>query len=226
METKITEHYFEYGTLKYFRGAAENLVFCAYGRKRDPLGAKAYLEVQNKVKPEYLEGRVRCATTVAINWEDATAAEVETSGVLKYFSLDSKLAVNGSYMKAKSAKLRLIKFVIDEGPLQTMLNQDADIARNYLANEGGDGRIVSGLWVATEEELAEHFSASGSISTSANAALGGLDVTAVVTAAGGKDVSQTITLLSDTPFAYQLHKVTDWNRDKTRIEGMKADYHS
>lgn len=220
MATKITEHYFEFGTVKYFRGKAENVEIASYGERKDPIGPRSYLEVQNKVKSEYLEGRVRYITTTEVDWEDATAAEVEVNGVLKYFSLAVKLAANGSYEKAKSAKLKLTKFAIDEGRLQTMLNQDAGGARNYLADEGADGRIVSEVWVAMEAELSEHFSTSGSISVSANAVGSGLDVTAE----GGKHGSQTVTLSKGTTFAYKLHKVKDWNKGKTQIEDMEADY--
>jgi hypothetical protein len=31
METKVTKHYFEYGTQKYFRGKAENVEICSSG---------------------------------------------------------------------------------------------------------------------------------------------------------------------------------------------------
>jgi hypothetical protein len=62
--------------------------------------------------------------------------------------------------KAKSASLDLVKFAIDEGPLKTMLNNDASGARNFLRDEGSDGRIVAEIWVVMEAKLAAHFQTS------------------------------------------------------------------
>jgi len=45
-----------------------------------------------------------------------------------------------------------------------------------------------------------------------------------VTAKGGTHGTQTITLSKGTVFAYKLHKVKDWNKDKTQVLGMEADY--
>ncbi|MBM4255171.1 MAG: hypothetical protein FJ147_04655 [Deltaproteobacteria bacterium] len=59
MATKVTEHYLEFGGMKYFRENAHNVEMCSYGEKKDPIGPRVYLDVQNKIKPEYLEGRVR-----------------------------------------------------------------------------------------------------------------------------------------------------------------------
>lgn len=73
------------------------------------------------------------------------------------------MAFNGSYSKAKSAHLKLVKFVFDEGPLQKTLNQHAGRALNYFKAEGRDGRFVHEVWVAMEAELANHFENSTSI---------------------------------------------------------------
>ena len=99
-----------------------------------------------------------------------------------------------------------------------MLNKDANGARNYLADEGNDGRIVSEVWIVLEAELAEHFETSGSLLASAK------DSDLKVTAKGGKHGTQTITLSAGTTFAYKLHKVKKWNKGKTQIEDMEADY--
>lgn len=220
METKVAKHYFEYGTVKYFRGKAENVQIGSYGEKKDPIGAIAYLDVQARVKAEHLDGRVHYVTTIDVDWEDEKEAAVEANGDLKFFGLSKKVALNGSYEKAKSARLKLVKFAINEGPLKTMLNQDAGGARNFLAKEGKDGRIVSEIWVAMEAELAEHFATSGSISVGAGAAGSSLEVSA----SGGRHGSQTVVLSPGTTFAYKLHKVKSWNKDKTRIEDLEADY--
>jgi hypothetical protein len=189
-----------------------------YGEKKDPIGAKAYIDPQSKVKREHLVDRVSKGQPVGVNWDQTTKAELEVNGPIKVFGLNVSIATTFSYEKVKSANLKLYNLSIAEGPPQTMLNKDADGARNYLADEGNDGRIVSEVWVVMEAELAEHFDTSGSIGVSAK------DVDLNVTAKGGKYGTQTITLSAGTTFAYKLHKVKDWNKGKTRIEDMEADY--
>ena len=220
MATDMTKHYFKYGTLKYFRGNAHNIRIGSFGEKKDPIGPKAHLDVEGTVKSKHIDSRIKYNTTADITWNQAPRAEVEVNGDLKFFSLGRKGALSGSYEKAKKADLKLVNFAIDEGPLKRMLNNDADIARNALADEGKDGRIVSEVWVAMEAELAEHFSVYGSTSAAVKAAGSSLDVTVT----GGRHGSQTITLSEGTTFAYKMHKVKDWTKGKKRIEDMEADY--
>jgi hypothetical protein len=127
--------------------------------------------------------------------------------------------MSGSYAHAKSAKLELVKFGINEGPLTTLLNKDADGARHYLAEEGADGRIVSEIWVLMKGELAEHFATSGTIEASVGTTAADLELTAT----GGTHGSQTVTISAGTTFAYLLHKVKEWNKDKTQIENLEDD---
>lgn len=219
MSVKVAKHYFEFGTIKYFRGKAENVEMCSYGEKKDPIGAKAYLAVQAKVKRDHLQNRVKYVTRVKIDWQQQHEAAVEVNGTLKYFGLNAKGAVSGNYTKAKKAKLELVKFAINEGPLKTMLNNGADGARKYLADEGGDGRIVSETWVLMEGELSEHFETSGTIEASVSKAGNELEITAT----GGKHGSQTVRIAPGTTFAYLMHKVKKWNKGKTQIEDMEDD---
>ncbi len=155
MGTKITEDYFEFGVNKYFRGNAHLVEIGTYGEKKDPIGPKAYLDPQNIVKREHLEGRVSKGTTAEINWNQTTEAAVEVNGRMQVFGLGVSTASGFTYERAKSANLRLFNLFIVEGKLQTMLNKDANGARNYLADEGSDGRIVSEVWVVMEAELSE-----------------------------------------------------------------------
>lgn len=67
--------------------------------------------------------------------------EVEANGSLQYFTLKGKGSVKASYMGVKSANLKLAKFVINEGPLRKMLNQDAKGARNYLARSDRKNKL-------------------------------------------------------------------------------------
>ncbi len=219
MTVKIDDHFFKHGSLKYFRGNAHLLEIATYGEKKNPIGPKAYLDPQNKVRREHLVDRVRMGHPVAINWSQTTQRDVEANGPIKVFGLGVDTAATWNYNKVSSADLRLLNLSISEGPLTRMLNQDANGARNYLSDEGADGRIVSEVWVVMEAELAEHFETSKSI----EASVSGPNIR--VTASGGKHGQQTITLSAGSTFAYKLHKVKDWNRGRTRIEDMEADYH-
>ncbi|WJG11135.1 hypothetical protein [Aliiglaciecola sp. LCG003] len=125
-----------------------------------------------------------------------------------------------SLAKAKTAKLKLMSFSIDEGPLKRVLNNDADIMRNYLADEGNDARIVSEVWFVVEAELAEAFSGSSSSSYGVEALGNSLDISFDVSGMS----KQTISLSEGTAFAYKLHKVKDWNKGKSKIEDLEADY--
>lgn len=218
MATKITDNYFEFGVNKYYRGNAHLVEIGTYGEKKDPIGAKAYIDPQNKVKREHLVNRVSKGQPVSVNWSQTTKAELEVNGPIKVFCLNASLAVTFSYEKIASANLKLYNLFIAEGALKAMLNTDADGARNYLADEGDDGRIVSEIWGVVEGDLAEHFDTSSSLAVSVK----GADLN--VTASGGKHGTQTITLSAGTTFAYKLHKVKDWNKGKTKIEDLEADY--
>lgn len=221
MAIKITDNVFEFGNQKYFRGNAHLIQMGTYGEKKDPIGARSYVDPQSKVQSEILAGRVKPGTIATIEWGETTQASFSINGPIKYFGLNGKVGVDGTYEKAKTAHLKLANFYINEGPLTDMLNKDADGARKFLADEGDDARIVGEVWVAMEAELAEHFATYGSVSASAKAA--GSDVQ--VTVSGGKNGSQSVSLSPGTTFAYKLYKVKKWtSHDKTRIENLEADY--
>lgn len=223
-EAKVSKHSFTYNGEKYFRDQSENIQICSFGEKDDPVGTKASLNVINHVARANLKGRVRYVTTAVIDWDRQTKVDVETEGTLKYFTLGASGTATFSYEKAKSGHLKLVKFVVDEGPLQTMLNKEADGARKFLAQEGRDGRIVSTVWIVAEGELAESFS---------TAASSGGSVTADVTKAaqlqltanhsGSSNGSTSIILDKHTCFAYNLHRVTKWNKDKTQVLELDTD---
>ena len=226
-ETKVATHWFLYNGVKYFRNAAENTSLAAYGRKRDPLGPKASLDVYNQVAPEHLKGRVRDVTVADINWESQSKGDVEINVGLKYFAASGSATAGFSYEKAKTARLKLAKFVIDAGDLRAMLNNDADSARKYLANEGPDGRIVTSLWVVLSGSLAESFASAAKSSGSITASLtkaAELQITAKHS--GSTQQSSTIVLDEGVGFAYAMHKVKKWNKDKTRIEELGLDVHA
>lgn len=220
MGTKITTHYFEYGVNKYFRGNAHLLEAGHFGKKKDPIGIKAYLEPVGKVKPEHLDGRLKFNSRVKIDWNTVSKADLEADADLNFFGLGKSGALSFDHAKAKSAKLELINLSIDENPLKVMLNTDANVARNFMAEEGNDARIVSEVWIVVDAELGEHFVTSGSGGVGVKA----LGSTASLSISGGIRGTQTVTLSPGSIFAYKLHKVSEWNKGKTKVEGVEADY--
>lgn len=219
MGTKIKEHSFEFNSVKYFRDNAHNVEMASFGEKKDPVGVKAQLDVEDTVMAIILDDYVKFNTTATINWNETSKADLETGAVLKFFGIGADTAQSFGYEKGKDGKLELMSFAIDEGPLKDMLNKKAGDARNFLTKEGSDGRIVSEVWIVVEAELSEHFKTYGSSSLAVKALGGSLSITA----SGGKRGSQTVTLSKGTTFAYRLSKVKKWNSGKTRIEDMEID---
>jgi hypothetical protein len=221
MGTKITEHGFEYGSLKYFRGNAHMVEMGTFGDKKDPVGPKAYMEPAGKVKREYLEDRVTKGMSVSINWSETNEGEVMQGTKLKVFGIGAQLAKDYTYSQTKSANLKLLNLYMIDNPIINMLNNDATAARNYLAEEGNDARLVTEIWVLMEGELAEHFDTTQQDGFKVSAP--GADFNLI--AKGGSHGTQTITISPGTVFAYKNHKVTNWNNGKTKVEKVEADYY-
>lgn len=222
MSTKITDDYFEYGSHKYFRGNAHILQIGSYGEKKDPAGAKSYIDPENKVNSDFLAVRVIKGTSISVDWSQTNQTTFGINGALKFFGKDGKLNTNGSYEKVKSAKLKLINFYMDETPLKLMLNKDAGAAKAFMADEGNDARIVSEVWVAMEAELAEKIDNS----TSGSLSITGDEFGLQVKISHSKSGSTSITLSPGTTFAYKSHKVKNWTDHKTQIDNLEADYHT
>jgi hypothetical protein len=223
-ETRVQKHTFVYNGERYFRDKSEDLLMCSYGEKEDPLGTKASLNVTNHVDRANLKGRVRYVTTADIEWDRQAQSEVEATVGLKYFTVAASGTASFSYEKAKNGRLKLAKFVIDEGPLKSLLNNEAVGARRFLAQEGRDGRIVSTIWVVVEGGIAESFAAAGTTTGAIEAeALSGLKLKLTAKHAGSSSGTTTIVLEEGTTFAYLMHRVDRWNNDKTRIEELAID---
>jgi hypothetical protein len=221
--TKITDHTFEFGSTKYFRDNCQAIEMCSNGKKKDPIGDEASLEVNDRVMPEILaKYRVKTNEPAKIDWATTTKAALNAQGVLKFFGIGKSGAVEFTYESAKSANLELIYISIDLGPLKEMLNKDAGAACSYLRTEGSNGRIVNGVFVVVSAELSQHFSAYGSASASVQAS----GSSASVSATGGKYGTQTIVLGKGSIFAYSMAKVKNWTKDKKAIEDMDVDYKS
>ena len=218
---KFTKHFLEHDNMKYFRENAHVVELGSYGEKKDPVGARAYLDVRSKIKFDALAGNVKFVTSVDINWQEVTSGDAGISGFLPVFGLKASAAAQTSLEKVKTGKVKLMLFQIPELALTKMLNSDAGGARKFLADEGDDARVCSAIWVYAEAELAEHFRASTLITASLTGDAAGL----FITAKGGKHGTETISPAAGSTCAYRLHKVKKWtDRDKTKVEELETDF--
>ncbi len=216
--TKLTKASLTYGTIRYFRGKSENVQLGSYGQKKTPVAQPAYLAVQSKVKGEYLtKSNVKIAPPITVDWAKESKTDVEAD--VRYLKVGGGKATF-THQAAKNAKLKLVKFYLDEGPLKKLLNNEADGARKFLADEGADARIVSEVWVVMEAELADQVSNAGTVS--GNGSANGFDVE--VKAGTQTTTTTKLTISPDTTFAYLLHRVKKWNdSSKSKIEDLEDD---
>lgn len=221
MEVKVTKHYLEVGTVKYFRGKADGVELGSYGEKKDPIGAQAHLDVQNKIKYEYLADRIIVGTTADIKISNTSESIVEENGNLKIFGIGISLGESTSYKDAVKMKLKLRKFFINRGPLETTINQDAAGCRKYLAEEGNDARVVCEVWVVMTAEMSHQFDTAKETTIGVSALGQGIEIVTKNGASG----NQTVVLSPGTTFAYLMAKVQKWtDKHKTKIESLELDY--
>lgn len=218
MTTKVTDNFFQLGTLKYFRGNAHLLELGTFGEKKDPIGARAYIDPQGRVQRSHLASRASTGKPMAIDLSRVSEADLGVTGSIPVFGLNLNVAASWGQKRVSTAKLKVYSVSLSEGRLINMLNNDAGAARRFLADEGRDGRIVSEVWVVMEAELAQRFESSTSVGLKADGSK------LELTASGGREGSVAITLSEGSVFAYKLHKVKQWNKGKTAIEDMEADF--
>jgi hypothetical protein len=223
-ESRVAKHTFVYNGERYFRDKSEDVLMCSIGEKEDPLGTKASLNVADHIDRSVLKGKVRYVTTADVEWSKQAKADVETEGGLKYFTAEASGTASFSYEKAKAGKLVLAKFMIEEEPLRRMLNTEAAGARRYLAQEGRDGRIVSTIWVVVEARIAESFKAAGTSTGAIEAeVLSAARLKLSVKQSGSASGRTSIVWEPGTTFAYLMHKVGKWNKDKSHVEELVID---
>ena len=223
-DARVAKHTFVYNGERYFRDKSEDVLMCSIGEKDDPAGTKASITVADHVDRSVLRGKVRYATSAEIEWTRQAKAEVETEGSLKYFTAEAAGTASFSYEKAKAGRLKLAKFLIEEEVLRRMLNSEAGAARRYLAQEGRDGRIVSAIWVVVEGRIAESFAAAGTSTGAIEAeVLSGARLKLSVKHSGSASGRTSIVWERGTTFAYLMHKVGKWNKDKSRVEELVLD---
>ena len=204
---------------RYFRRNSLAVAIGKHGAKKEPLTQANYLEAEGSIRSEHLEGKIIKLPPVEIDWARENRADVEGE-VKQYFDLGG--AKGGfSYEKAKDMRLKLVRFHIEPGALKRILNNDADIVREALKNEGKDGRVCTSLWIVMSAKLAERFETGVDLSVSGTTKEG---VKITVKGNGKWSGSESITFAPGTAFAYGLHKVKKWDGDK--VEDLEDDWHS
>jgi hypothetical protein len=220
MGTKVTDNYFEYNGQKYFRRNAHVLDLGSFGEKKDSAFAPGFLEEHGTIKAEYLAPRAEVDVPVTIDWNNVSQGDIGVGVNLKFFGIGVSTAQSISLSDAKSGNLQLVPISIPEGKVVSMLNE-ANVARNFLADEGNDGRVLSMIWVLMQGTLASEFSASANNDVTVKA----FGQSVSITVSGGKSGTQTIQMSPGATFAYRLHKVKKWtDNKKTKVESVEADY--
>ncbi len=203
---------------RYFRRNSQAVVVGSHGEKKQPATQANYLAVEGTIKYDLLNGKIKTLKSVEVDWARERKADVEVD-VDWYFVVGG--TAKFTHEKAKEAHLKLIRFHVDQGALENLLNKDASKVREALKEEGSDARVCSSTWVVMSGDLAERFDTSLELGVS-----GGVSEGLTITAKGGGawSGSEKITFSPGTVFAYALHKVKKWNGDK--IEEMEDDWQS
>jgi hypothetical protein len=223
-DVAIKKGHFRYNGDTWFRRAAHTIVLGAFGEKKTPLGGSNYLAVEDRIPAKHLAvyGKVHKSHPVEIDWEKHSKTDVSADFGFKYFTLKGEAAMTGDYETFKSAKLKLIMIWMDEGPTKTTINH-SDGVRNFLRKEGRDGRVVVGLCIAVDGELAKHFENSTLVTLSGQADGGVVEITAKQSAGSTTSGSHTIKLPPRSVFGYRLAKVKSWDKNKTLVTNMTID---
>ena len=203
---------------RYFRRNAPAVDVSSYGEKKQPATQANYLAVTNHIQFDLLDGKIKKLVPVEVDWAHESKADVEA--YVSYYFIAGGTA-KFTHETAIEAHLKLMRFLIEQGPLQNLLNKDAKTARNAMKEEGNDARVCSSVWVVMSGDLAERFGTSVSLEASGTTAEG-----LSLTAKGGASWSgaEKITFASGTVFAYGLHKVKKWDGDT--IKEMEDDWQS
>jgi len=216
MSAVIKKNFMKFNGSKYFRGNAHLIEILTFGEKKTPAFGVNKLDPEAKVARRHVDtGKVKVGTVIDVNWTSSKSSDFNIGVPIKAFKLGGGYNSNVQHGGA----VKLLNVYINEGPLKTVLNNGATTARNFLDDEGSDGRIVSEVWVVLEAALANKWEREGNGGVSAEIAgtTLGLDLSL------GSSGSQTIEISSGTTFAYKMHKVKKWKSGD--IDDMEADYY-
>lgn len=219
MSVKLTKHMLKINGDKYFRGGAHRLKLGTIGRKRDPIGANAYLDDERDLDPDiiedYIDGKV---PVLDIDFGKFSQSQIGGNGAIKVFGLKFQAGANFSYSSAKKAKLKIANFSLSGSELKHLINADRP-AFNYMKNEGSDARVVSEVWVVLEASLASKVKSASKVKVG-----GKLDdnnkVDISFKSRSGK--TTTLTISKGTVFAYKMHKVRDYDKRRKKARRITA----
>ena len=204
---------------RYFRRNSSSVSVGAFGPKKQPWTQANYLEVDGHVRYDYLDGKIKSGSPVSIDWNAASQADIGTA-VTTFFDVGG---VEGSFSseKARTAQLKLVRFHVDAGPMENVLNTQAKAVRGQMKDEGNDARICSSAYVVVSAALGQRFATAAEINVTATTTQG-LKITAQ--GGGSWSGSESIVLGPGTVFAYGLHKVAKWDGDT--IGDLEDDWQS
>lgn len=214
MSVKISDSKFVYSRKSYFRAGCEDISLTSFGAKKTPLGKSNYLYVAGTVSADNLS-KVKVTTTgpYVIEWQKFTDNDVNV-GINYLTAAGGQVGFNRS--KAQKADLVLMKLSVQKLALKNLLNRHAGRARNYLRDEGNDGRIVSDVWIVMEAQLATRIKTGGNISVTSPVGTSGFTLN--IGGSTSSSTSSKVQIPENTCFAYLLAKVKKW--DKVNGEWM------
>jgi len=213
-KTKITKKGFKYNGMHYWRAGSQNVKLGTYGNKRSSYGVEAH----NDIKATNFRGKVDVSGVYQIDW--SKDSKFGAQGQVQYVGY--KGGASYSREAKKGAKLKLVLMNVKKGPLQTIINKKSKGALKFFKNNK-NARVVSGVWVVMEAQLADSISNSGGVS------FGGTTPNGMKFSGKFDAKSKTttsVTIPRGAIFAYMTHKASKWNkkkRKKTTIKAMKDD---
>ncbi len=156
---------------------------------------------------------------VEVDWSKVSDRDFGADADLRYLGMSANSSHRLNLSRARSAGLKLISLAIDTLRMEDILNE-ANRARNEMADEGRDARVVIETWVVAEAELADAVSRGGRHGVSVSAAGQSLSLRF----GGNSRSSHTVVLPENATFAYALGKVSDWGRRRETVEDVDLDY--
>jgi len=215
MSAAVKKNHIKFNGMKYFRGNAHQISLGGVGAKKAPIGGVNRLEQKDQIASRHLDDIIKKGTVIDIDWVSSKSVDFKGKAPVKAFKLGG-----GFSNKVKhKGDIKLANFSIRANDLERCLNNKAHIIREYLDEEGRDGRVVSEIFVVMEAELANAWDRSGSANFSAKKS--GADIELELNI--GSKGKQTIVISEDTTFAYGLQKVKKWK--KGVIKDLESDYY-
>lgn len=213
----IKDNHIKVSGIKFFRANAPVIEIGSYGKKKEPITAANYLEVQERLPAPKMDGKIKQATVVEIDTSKTTKNDfLANINALGVFGVSGGTA----WTKAQQGHYKLIWLTMTLGKLKDAFNS-APKARNTLADMGGKGRAVHQVLIALEASEATKVDSGTSFDVSVKAGILNVNVKGGSNSSSGTDIS----IAPGTCFAYLLAN-PDWNKGKTKIDLFKDDQYS